>query len=204
MLVAPTRARFLAGAFCAIFVVPACSPASSAPGGGGPSGALPACPATFAAVAGASCSIEGQSCTYLAPCTTFASNATCVCTGGSFSCTGFGDASTSCPVLSTTEQCPATEKSASGLFCSDLGLVCTYPSVCPGIPTFDSCQCIGARSADEKNHFECSGSCILLGDATAPSPEASPPDAAATDADDDARSISPADSAPPPDGAGDR
>jgi hypothetical protein len=202
MLVGRTRASFLTLAFCVIFVVPACSPSASGTSGG-PLSTQPACPASFAAVGGASCSVEGQACTYLVPCPTFPSNATCVCRGGSFSCTGFGDASTSCPALSTTQACPVTEKSASGLFCSDLGLICTYASVCRGIPTFDSCQCIGARSADEQSHFECSRPCVLLGDATAPSPEASPPDAAGTDAEEDARSSPPADSAPSPDGAGD-
>jgi hypothetical protein len=201
MLVGRTRASFLALAFCGILAVPACSSASGT--SGGPLSTQPACPASFAAVGGASCSVEGQACTYLVPCPTFASNANCVCRGGSFSCTGFGDASTSCPALSTTQACPVTEKSASGLFCSDLGLICTYASVCPGIPTFDSCQCIGARSADEQSHFECSRPCVLLGDATAPSPEASPPDAAGTDAAEDARSSPPVDSSSSPDGAGD-
>lgn len=200
MLVGPTRASFLAGAISAVFVAAACSSVGSSRGS---SSALSSCPGNFAAVANASCGLEGQVCTYLVPCPTFAANATCVCTGGSFTCTGFGDASTSCPVLSTTQPCPMTERSASGLFCSDLGLICTYPSVCPGIPTFDTCQCIGARSADEQNHFECTSSCVLAGDATAPSPEGGPSDAASLDeAQDDVRSGGSGDSAPPPDGAG--
>jgi hypothetical protein len=205
MLVGPTRAWLLAAALCEVFVAPGCSPATITPGDGGPSSTGPPaiCPATFAQVASATCSVEGQSCTYLAPCATFPSNAVCVCSGGSFGCTGLGDAGTSCPVLSTTQPCPMTEKSASGLFCSDLGLICTYPSACPGIPTFDSCQCVGGRTADEQTHFECSRSCVILGDAAAQSPAGSPPDATtAPDAQlDDAQPNAPAEAAPSPDGA---
>jgi hypothetical protein len=208
MLVGPTRASFLGAVVSAFLVgalVPACSPASLALDDGGASASSvvqPACPASFAAVASASCSLEGQACPYLVPCPTLPSNATCVCTGGSFVCTGFGDAGTSCPTLTMTQSCPLSERSASGLFCSDLGLICTYKSACPGIPTFDSCQCVGGNTADEQSHFECNMPCILAGDAAAalpPTTDASAPDAMGSD---DARAEPPMDAAPAADGGG--
>ena len=109
-LLGSTRASFLAAAVSAVLagaVVPACSPAGLADAGESTSDAQPPCPASFIDVATASCSLEGQACTYLAPCATFAANATCVCTGGAFVCNGFGDAAVTCPVLTTTEACPA-------------------------------------------------------------------------------------------------
>jgi hypothetical protein len=202
MLVGSTRASFLAAAASAVLagaLVPACSPAglSLDDGGASAQSAQPACPASFTAVASASCSLEGQACTYLAPCATFAANATCVCTGGAFVCTGFGDAGASCPVLTMTQSCPLTETSASGLFCSDLGLICTYKSACPGIPAFDSCQCVGPRTVDEQSHFECNMPCIPLGDASA----LPPADATVSDATTGSDAAEPqVDAAPPADG----
>ena len=200
-----TRASFLAAAASAVFagaLVPACSPASLSLDDGGASSQSapsPACPPSFTAVASASCSVEGQVCPYLAPCATFAANATCVCTGGAFVCTGFGDAGVSCPVLTTTQSCPLTERSASGLFCSDLGLICTYKSACPGIPTFDSCQCVGPRTVDEQSHFECNMPCIPLGDAAAPLPADGSVSDATTGSD---VAEPPVDAAPPAEGGG--
>jgi hypothetical protein len=201
MLVGSTRASFLAAAVSAVLagaVVPACSPAGLASGGESTADAQPPCPASFIDVATASCSLEGQACTYLAPCATFASDATCVCTGGAFVCSGFGDAGVTCPVLTTTESCPLSETSANGLFCSDLGLICTYQSACPGIPAFDSCQCVGPINADDESHFECNMPCILVDDAAVPpAADASMPDATGPDAE------PPVDApAPSPDGAG--
>jgi hypothetical protein len=201
MLVGSTRASFLAAAVSAVLagaVVPACSPAGLADAGESTSDAQPPCPASFIDVATASCSLEGQACTYLAPCATFAADATCVCTGGAFVCSGFGDAGVTCPVLTTTQSCPLSETSANGLFCSDLGLICTYQSACPGIPAFDSCQCVGPINADDESHFECNMPCIPVGDATVPPADASMPDAAGPDV-----AEPPVDApAPSPDGGG--
>jgi hypothetical protein len=134
-------------------------------------------------VATASCSVEGQVCPFLVPCATFAANASCVCSGGHFVCAGFDDAGIACPALSTTEKCPLNETAASGLFCSDLGLICTYPSACSSIPDYDSCQCIGGPTADAGPHFECMQACDLTGDATAPIfADGGTPDANAADA----------------------
>lgn len=214
MLVAPTRARLLAAAISAVSIgalAIACgSGSSSSSSSSAVSSAAPPCPVSFADVASASCSDEGQVCTFLAPCVTFAANASCVCSGGRFSCTGFGDAGTACPVLSMTEPCPTNETAASGLFCSELGLICTYPSACTAIPDFDSCQCVGGRTTSEGPHFECTKSCVPTPDGSAPmAPDGSAPDANAAD---DATAIgdapasdapAPADAAPSTDGAGD-
>jgi hypothetical protein len=170
MLVGPTRAMFLAAISAVSLgaVIAACSAATAPSSGAPPSDAEPPCPARFGDVATATCTLEGQSCTFLSPCLTFATNATCTCTGGSFTCTGFGDAGTSCPILTTAETCPASERAASGLFCSALGLVCTYPSACQGIPAYDSCQCIGGLTAGDQPHFECNAPCTPTADAAAP------------------------------------
>jgi hypothetical protein len=196
MLVGPTRASFLlAVGVVSVAAVIACSSTSNS--GAASTTKTPVCPSSFGDVATATCSVEGQSCSYLAPCTTFTANAVCVCTGGSFVCGGFGDAGTACPVLTTTEMCPKSESSANGLFCTEPGLSCPYPSACAGIPAYDTCYCAGGRTADEQPHFECSSPCVPGADATAPSPDAStPPDARPSD---DAQ----ADSAPSIDGAGD-
>ncbi len=139
-----------------------------------------ACPASFVEVATASCHAEGLACTYLVPCATFPANAVCTCTGGVFSCSGFGDAGTACPAA-TAGKCPVAERSANGLFCSDLGLICTYPSACTGIPTYDTCQCVGGRTAEEQPHYECDSPCQSDGSTVAPpSPDATVPDATAT------------------------
>ena len=199
MLVGPTRARFLAAVSAvAVGAVIACNSAVIAPLGSGDtplSKALPPCPARFADVATATCSVEGQSCTFLGPCATFPSNVTCICTGGTFTCDGFAEAGTACPVL-TTQPCPVSEKVASGLFCSEPGLICTYPSACAGIPAYDSCQCIGGVTADDQPHFECAAACVRVADATAPRMDATAPDA-------QAQGDAPADAAPSIDGAGD-
>jgi hypothetical protein len=209
MLVGPTRASFLVVvAAVSVGAVIACNGASNPASGvstyGGSNSssaestssadAQPPCPTSFAEVATATCSVEGQSCTFLVPCTTFPANAICVCTGGSFTCSGFGDAGTACPAAATTEKCPGTEMAANGLFCSDLGLICTYASACTGIPEYDSCQCVGGRTATEQAHFECTMPCIPVGDGAAPNLE----DASAPDA-----NAAPADGAPSIDGASD-
>ena len=197
MLVGPTRANFLVVvAAVSVGAVIACNGSSnpltgvSTYGGSNSSSAestpdaQPPCPTSFAEVASANCSVEGQSCTFLVPCATIPAYAICVCSGGSFACSGFGDAGTACPVLTTTEKCPVTETGANGLFCSDLGLICTYASACTGIPEYDSCQCVGGRTATEQSHFECTMPCVPTGDGAAPNLEdASPPDADAVPAD---------------------
>jgi len=204
MLVGPTRASFLAATLSVAslgVVVAACSPASATSGSSASRlDAPPPCPASFAAVATATCSVEGQSCPYLVPCTTFASNAVCVCTGGSFVCSGYGDAGTACPVLTTTQACPVSERAASGLFCSDLGLICTYPTACPGIPEYDACQCVGGRTADEQTHFECNLPCVPV-DGAAPSLSDASPLEASTTEDDAAPEPPPADATPSNDAA---
>jgi hypothetical protein len=157
----------------------------------------PACPASFGDVATASCSVEGQACTYLVPCAAFPSNAVCTCTGGTFTCTGYGDAGTACVELTTTGKCPLSELSANGLFCTDLGLICTYPSTCTGIPAYDSCQCVGGRTPDEQSHYECTSPCesdaapmTIVPDATVVPDAAAPTDAKApVDSPSDAPSI---------------
>jgi hypothetical protein len=211
MLVAPTRARCLSAVISAVSIgalaVACSSNSSNSSSSSGVSTGAPPCPASFADVASASCSVEGQVCPFLVPCVTFAANASCVCSGGHFVCAGFGDAGTACPVLSTTQACPINETAADGLFCSDLGLICTYPSACSGIPAYDSCQCVGGRTTDEGPHFECIQPCILTGDATPPAPE----DGGASDAkaaddaptSDGAADAGPVDAAPSTDGAGD-
>jgi hypothetical protein len=185
MLVGRTRATFLTGTLYAVSIgaLIACGATSSSSSSSASSTAQPPCPASYADVASASCSVEGQVCPFLAPCEIFAANASCVCSGGHFACSGFGDAGVACPVLSTTEACPVTETAASGLFCSELGLICTYPSACTSIPAYDTCQCVGGRNATEGNHFQCIASCMPTGDASAPAPvpEASTADATGVD-----------------------
>jgi hypothetical protein len=153
--------------------------ANEAASDAGLSSANGACPVSFGDVATASCHVEGLSCTYLVPCATFPANAVCTCTGGLFSCSGFGDAGTSCPAA-TTGKCPLAERSANGLFCSDLGLICTYPSACTDIPTYDPCQCVGGGTPDEQSHYECDSPCQADGSTVPPAPDATVPDATAT------------------------
>jgi hypothetical protein len=182
MLSRRTRADLLA-AVATVFIgaVVACG-ADTASSSAGLS-STPPCPSSFGDVATASCRVEGQSCTYLVPCATFASNAICTCSGGAFTCTGYGDAGTACVALATTGKCPLSEVAANGLFCSDLGLVCTYASACSGIPAYDSCQCVGGRTADEQAHYECTSPCqadaapMTSAPLDASTPDAGPPDA---------------------------
>jgi hypothetical protein len=207
MLVGRTRATFLTATLSAVSIgaLIACSATSSNSSSSASSTAQPPCPASYADVASASCSVEGQVCPFLAPCATFATNASCVCSGGRFACSGFGDAGVACPVLSTTEACPVSERVASGLFCSDLGLICTYASACTSIPAYDTCQCVGGRTATEGNHFQCVASCMPTGDAIAPGPVPEAGTADATSGDDAPADGPPADAAPSStDGANDR
>ncbi len=158
MLVGKTRASFLSAAVLVGGAAIACG-ANTLSSGAAVSSSEPACPASFGDVATATCHLEGQACTYLVSCATFPSNAVCTCTGGAFACSGYGDAGTACVALATTGKCPLSERAADGLFCSDLGLICPYPSPCSAIPAYDSCQCVGGRTADEQPHYECTSAC---------------------------------------------
>ena len=199
---ASIRSSLLAGVLAVVPVgaLLACSPASSSSGAVTQPAvaAPPPCPLSYELAATASCS-DGQICPYLAACEPIAGNATCVCSGGHFACTGVpgvdldaaaGDASPACPLLATTEVCPTTEASARGLFCSEPGLICHYPSACTSIPAYDSCQCVAGRTVDEGVHFECTPACEALPDAgyrdantpDANAPEVSTGDGATTDA----------------------
>jgi hypothetical protein len=176
-------AVFAAGA------VDACNTVTST-GLGNTAGPEPACPASLDAVSSATCTAEGQACSYLYPCVTIPASATCVCSGGHFECHSPDGGSlddASCPVLKTTEVCPASERSADGLFCSELGLICYYPSACASVPAYDPCQCVGGRTDAEGPHFECSVSCEGPSDANtgggpADSEPSGPSDGASTSA----------------------
>jgi hypothetical protein len=168
------------------------------------------CPATLELAATGSCSVEGQFCPYLYPCTPIAGSASCLCTGGRYTCTGpdgGGLGPGSCPVLSTTEACPATETSAQGLFCTESGLVCVYPSACDGgVPAYDSCQCVGGRIDADIPHFECASACApTVIDASSPRSDAASSDAdaqtALTDGSTPDAPSSEDGTAPPSDGA---
>jgi hypothetical protein len=161
----------------------------------------PICPASLDLALSASCGTEGASCSYLVPCVPIAGSASCVCAGGHYTCTtppdggAIDDGSAPCPTLATTELCPASEIKAQGLFCTESGLICDYPSACPSTPGFDTCQCTPARDDAEALHFECSPSCEeLLDGSTGSLPEAGLPDGAFPDG-------GSTDAAPPGDGA---
>jgi hypothetical protein len=178
----------------------ACSPSSSVQSAS--TAGLPPCPVSFDQVAAASCGVEGQVCTYLYPCPVIAGSATCTCAGGHFACTtpdgGVLDDSSACPVLTTIEKCPQTEEAASGLFCSESGLICYYPSACPSVPGYDSCQCVGGRIDADIPHFECASSCEGIPDGGTVPADGSTPDAKVMDA---SQPDAPAEAAPPSDGA---
>jgi hypothetical protein len=199
MLVGTTRAILAAVVLAGgTFAACATSPMTST----GQLSAGPTCPASFGDVATASCTVQGQTCTYLVSCPAFPSNAVCTCSGGSFTCSGFGDAGTACVELTTTGKCPGSERSANGLFCSDPGLICTYPSPCKGIPTFDQCQCVGGTTPDDQAHYECTSPCEMDAAPMTSVPDASGPDAVSP-VDANAPADSPSDAPSSVDGAND-
>jgi hypothetical protein len=200
MLVGRTRVGLLGAGLAALGALAAVACSSTGQATGASSVAAPPCPTSYADVASATCTVEGQQCVLPVPCAVFPASATCTCSGGQFACTASdSDAAPGCVALSTTEMCPRSELSANGLFCSEMGLICTYPSACPSVPTFDTCQCVGGLTAAQGPHFECSMACEVTDGGSMPTlDDAGAPDGRAPGVADAA-----VDSAPSIDGAGD-
>jgi hypothetical protein len=191
------RASLVVGVL-AIAPASACSSSSSAPA---TADAGVTCPASLAAALNASCGSAPQTCTFLYACNSFSATATCTCQGGRFACNDVADAAIqdedsapTCPASANSESCPAFESSANQSGCTELGLVCAYPSACPGNPDYDTCQCIpDPTGSGATPHFDCQASCTLFPDASLPE-EAGPSDAP-SDAPPDAVRDAPADTA---------
>jgi len=104
------------------------------------------------------------------------------------------DSAPTCPASANSENCPAFESSANQSGCTELGLVCAYPSACQGTPYYDTCQCVpDPTGSGGTPQFECLASCVLFPDASLPD-EAATSDAA-SDAPPDVLRDAPADSA---------
>jgi len=109
---------------------------------------------------GVACGVEGLVCYPQYPCGVTPGIATCTCTGGFFACVdttgqsledgaaprctanGGTEACPSgkvCPPMAT---CPATEAFARVQKCTEVNLMCAYPSTCAGARDYDICQCV--------------------------------------------------------------
>jgi hypothetical protein len=170
------------------------------------------CPATLEATAGQPCSVEGLACSPLYACGAVQATATCACEGGFFGCTDVtgralaaGDVP-ACPAFDGGGTCPISERAAAIAACSEVGLLCAYPSACPTVRYLDQCECrpITTPSGATALRFDCGTPCPPAG-APAPGPDAATAfDAAPADSGldsttgSDAPVDSPSDSSPPP------
>ncbi len=110
------------------------------------------CPATPEATIGAACGQAGLTCGPEYSCGAITVTLLCVCTDGTFQCTDGtgavvdGGDQITCPAQPTTGVCPASEKGAPLVACTEQGLSCSYPSSCPSM--LDTCQCAAGTTAD--------------------------------------------------------
>jgi hypothetical protein len=158
---APVESRATATsvwAFVGLAAIAACGP-DHTPTASHPS-ALAVCPATPDETIGAACGVAGLRCGPQYTCGVLSVSLSCICTGGAFQCTdGAGNplvpgAPLDCPATQPTASCPATETGAQFASCTEVGLLCAYPSACPG--RLDSCQCLSGQIAGGSGfRFEC-------------------------------------------------
>ncbi len=199
MLAAWIRAGLVAGGLSTAAMT-ACSGASTAPAAPPPN---VACPASLAEALTASCASASETCPFLYPCGPFGATATCTCDGNRFACTDVSNVaiqedggSPACIALTAARTCPLSQSAANQTACSELGQQCAYPSVCPGIPAFDICQCIPDQTGSGAvPHFECVHSCSLFPGSDASLPADATPEAS-SDAPTEASPTPPSDAAP--------
>lgn len=112
------------------------------------------CPPSLDKTIGAACSMNGLVCGPSIACGLTELTISCVCTGGVFRCLDAqgnplaSAAAVTCPDGSEVVDagaCPRSEKAASLAACSETGLLCAYPSACPG--SLDQCQCFPGTMA---------------------------------------------------------
>ena len=120
---------------------------------GSSSVAQTACPATLAETIGAACTVFGSTCGPTIQCGFSQISILCLCDGHAFQCAdGAGnpvdtpDAATCLTPLDASTTCPHTETAAELAPCQSTGLVCNYPSSCPG--AYDQCQCFPGQTRD--------------------------------------------------------
>ena len=103
------------------------------------------CPASVARTIGAACQAEGLYCAPTYDCALVQVPLSCTCMQGLFVCIdGAGNTvdaggTPGCPAP-LDASCPSTETSATMAACSEVGLMCSYPSACEG--GVDSCECM--------------------------------------------------------------
>jgi hypothetical protein len=172
---------------------PACNSSSSS-GASAPE-AGPVCPLRPEDTIGVACAFEGLRCGPQYTCGFLQVTLLCVCTEGTFHCTDSTGAEVVAPPDCPAESgdaggCPRTAPLTTLDPCTDDGLLCAYPTSCPG--RFQQCQCAPGTFGDGGFglRFACQAlTCDESDGATAPVADASRPDAdggpsAATDAGD--------------------
>lgn len=103
------------------------------------------CPASVARTIGAACEPEGLYCAPTYDCALVQVPLSCTCMQGFFVCIdGAGDTidageTPRCPAP-LDASCPSSETSAGSAACTEVGLICSYPSACDG--GMDSCECM--------------------------------------------------------------
>jgi hypothetical protein len=157
------------------------------------------CPATVSGAETQVCGVEGLRCYPEYACGILSAIATCSCSRGRFLCTDVlgnalnpGDVP-ACPTPRDSGACPATRSAADLASCAETGLLCAYPSRCPGSPGYDRCECFPEATSDGgvRLRFQCSAPCVdggALGvdasyDAPSDAPSDAPIEAGAPDAD---------------------
>src|SRR5271165_6976796 len=112
----------------------------------------PQCPATVALTIGARCTGEGLFCAPEYTCDLVPVPLLCLCNSGLFVCTDatgkslLAGETPACPPAADAS-CPLDENSANLAPCTEVGLLCEYPSTCnAGV---DSCQCTSAASVSD-------------------------------------------------------
>ncbi|MGA7119917.1 MAG: hypothetical protein WBY94_07470 [Polyangiaceae bacterium] len=123
------------------------------------------CPASLGGTVGVSCQAEGLFCAPTYTCDLIQIPLLCTCTKGLFVCTdGVGNAvdageTPGCPAPAAAS-CPLSENSATMAACSQIGLICPYPSACDA--GTDSCECVPAamEEAGPNLVFQCQTTCI--------------------------------------------
>jgi hypothetical protein len=157
---------------------------SSSPASRSGADAEAVCPSTLDATAGRACAVEGLACSPLYACGLVQATASCVCAGGFFGCTDVtgralaaGDVP-ACPAFDGGGNCPASERAASVASCSEVGLLCAYPSACPAVRLLDQCECrpTTTPSGATALRFDCGAPCPSSVDAAAPAFDAAAAD----------------------------
>jgi hypothetical protein len=204
----------LAAALVAAGAVAACSSNDTASPGTPDAEAV--CPATLDATAGHACAVEGLACSPTYACGLVQATATCACEGGFFGCkdvTGRALAAGDVPACPSFDAgagvCPSTERAAAVASCTEVGLLCTYPSACPAARLLDQCQCRTTTTTAGVTafRFDCGPPCppadaaVPVVDASSPADSSAPGvdgnhDETGSDATVDSPSDSPPDSSP--------